>query len=105
LEKTSPSCFDMRLLQDDSTSIISSEKRRRKHSVISSPWLWIYFFSVISDTRIYLVLALILKTRINRHYLYIYIHIYLFIYTDSALPSQKTQLVFIRKTNRWLLNR
>ena len=72
LGKAIPSCFDMRLLQDDSTSLISSEKRRRKQSVISSPWLWISFFSVISDTRIYLVLALILKTEINRHFIYIF---------------------------------
>jgi len=77
LGKASPSCFDMRLLQDDSTSLISSEKRRRKQSVISSPWLWISFFSVISDTRIYLVLALILKTEINRHFIYLYIYIYI----------------------------
>lgn len=74
LGKASPSCFELRLLQEDNNSLISSEKRRRKQTVISCPWLWISLFSVISDTRIYLVLALILKTEINRHYIYIHTH-------------------------------
>ena len=100
--KTSSSCFGMRSLQDDSTSVTSTGKRRLKQSVISSRCCEQYLspqWSVISTgcSQWSWKLKLI-------YIVYIYIYIYTqILYSD--LTSQKTERVSITKKDRWLLHR